>query len=34
MTGVRGEMNDQGGAQGNAGIRSHRDTCINDASGV
>ena len=24
----------QGGAQGNADIRSHRDTCIGDASGV
>ena len=27
-------MNHQGGAQGNADIRSHRDTRIGDASGV
>ena len=33
-TGMRGGMIHQGGAQGIAGIRSHRDTRISDASGV
>ena len=34
MTGMRRGMNNQGGADGNADIRSHRDTGIGDASGV
>ena len=34
MTGMRRGMIHQGGAQGNAGIRSHRGTGIGDASGV
>ena len=34
MTGIRGGMIHQGGAQGNAVIRSHCDTRIGDASGV
>ena len=33
-TGMREGMSHQDGAQGNVGIRSHRDTCISDASGV
>ena len=33
-TGIRRGMNHQGGAQGNVVIRSYRDTCIGDASGV
>ena len=34
MTGVRRWVNHQGEAQGNAAVRSHRDTRIGDASGV
>gem|GEM_PF-2503949 len=33
-TGTRGGTIHKRGAQGNADIRSYRDTCISDASGV